>query len=151
MDSLTAKQRFLSDIRSSFGYGGLNCSLSDRDLADFHNFLEKDFDFTERSKLGVQCVGRQMTGEKLANIWVLNPEVHINSQGERVSVDDSEYVWQPIGGPCIETAYGKNVSKIDIRSTVQLPLESTESLSNLLTSLKVVLKHNFIPGIIPLV
>lgn len=148
MESLLAKQRFLSDIRSTFGYGGLNCSLSDRDLSDYHNFLERDFNFTEagRSKVGVRYVGRQMTGKELKNIWVLNPDVHINSKGERVSLPDSEYMWQPIGGPCIETVYGKNSNKIDIRSTIQLPLESTESLSNLLTSLKLVLKHNFIPG-----
>ena len=148
MDSLITKQRFLSDIRSTFGYGGLNCSLSDRDLADYHNFLERDFNFTGagKSKLGVRCVGRQMTGNELKNIWVLNPEVHINNKGEHVPLTDSDYVWQPIGGPCIETLYGKNTNKIDIRSTVKLPLDSSESLSNLLTAMKAVLKHNFIPG-----
>ena len=99
LESLVTKQRFLSDIRSTFGYGGLNCSLSDRDLADYHNFLERDFNFSEagRTKLGVRCVGRQMSGKELKNIWVLNPQVHINSQGVIISLADSEYMWQPIG------------------------------------------------------
>ena len=44
MESIQMKQRFLQEIRSTFDYGGLNCSLSERDLSDFHNFLENDFD-----------------------------------------------------------------------------------------------------------
>jgi hypothetical protein len=145
------KQRFLKEIRSTFGYGGLNCSLSDRDLSDFHNFLENDFDCTlpGNSKQGVLCVGRQMKGKEIGNIWVLNPEVHINDKGERIPLASSEYRWQPIGGPCIETSFGKSSSKVDIQSTVTLPLESKESLSDLLTALKDVLKHNFMPGTVP--
>jgi hypothetical protein len=152
MDSLYIKQRFLGEIRTTFGFGGLNCSLADRDLSDFHNFLEKDFPFHEpgRTRLGATCVGRQFKrdGLELAGIWVLNPELHIDTEGNQVNTELSEYVWQPVGGPCIENSYSKNNHyKVDIRSTICLPLESHESLNNLLMKMKPVLKHNFIAGI----
>lgn len=89
-------------------------------------------------------MGRQYyhDGSGLANIWVLNPEVHIDSEGNQVNHEASEYVWQPIGGPCIEISYGKNSSKVDIHSTVSLPLESHLCLNKLLLQMKLVLKHN---------
>ena len=148
MVSLYMKQRFLTEVRSTFGFGGLNCSLTDRDLSDFHNFLEKDFPYTEpgRTKQGVNCVGRQVKGEDLQSIWILNPSVHIDGKGALVPLEESNYVWQPIGGPCIETCYSKTSTKMDLRSTITLPLESKQSLNNLLTTMKTVLKHNFVPG-----
>ena len=149
MESLYVKQRFLSEIRTTFGLGGLNCSLTDRELSEFHNFLEKDFPYGDsgKTKLGVTCVGRQRGKEdSLANIWVLSPSVHIDEMGKQVDLSHSNYVWQPIGGPCIETCYGKTSKKVDIQSTVTLPLESRQSLNNLLTKMKSVLRHNFIPG-----
>ena len=142
---------YVSEIRTTYGFGGLNCSLTDRDLSDFHNFLEKDFPFNEpgRTKLGATCIGRQFKHDnmELADIWVLNPELHIDAEGNQVNTELSEYVWQPIGGPCIESSYTKNNYKINIRSTVTLPLESHQSLCNLLSKMKCVLKHNFVAGI----
>lgn len=144
MDSLYIKERFMNEIRTTYGFGGLNCSLTDRNLSDFHNYLEKSFPFDDpgRTKLGVRCVEKQSSGE----MWVLNPEVHIDSEGRLIDCELSNYVWQPIGGPCIENSYTKNTYKVDIRSTITLPLESKQSLSDLLKKMKDVLKHNFIAG-----
>ncbi len=64
MDSLQFKQRLLSEIRQTFGYGGLNCSFSERELSDFHNYLEKSFPYDDvgRVKTGEDCVGKQQDG-----------------------------------------------------------------------------------------
>lgn len=150
MESLFIKQRFLNEIRTTFGFGGLNCSLNDRELADFHNYIEKDFPFNEpgKTKRGVTCVGRQLKecGIEPDNIWVLNPSLHVDEEGKKVELSVSNYVWQPIGGPCMENTYNKTAVKVDIRSTIKEPMESHQSLSNLLLKMKAVLKHNFIPG-----
>ena len=102
--------------------------------SDFHNFLEKSFDFNEtgRVKIGAICVGRQPTNSHdLADtIWVLNESVHINGNGELVELENSKYVWPGIGGPCIETMFGKGQST-DIKSSIFLPLESKNSLKKL--------------------
>ena len=100
-----------------------------------------------RTKRGVSCVGRQIRVDGgLDNIWILNP----NERGEQIPLESSPYnnMWQPIGGPCIETGHGKgsNCGKIDIRSTVMLPLESKIALKCLLGNMKCILKHNFIAG-----
>lgn len=65
MESLFIKQKFMTELRTTFGFGGLNCSFSDQDLSDFHNYLEKDFQYSDpgKTKCGVRSVGRQMNGE----------------------------------------------------------------------------------------
>ena len=81
MESLQFKQRFLTEIRKTFGYGGLNCSLSERELSDFHNHLEKSFPYEEpgRVKKGANCIGRQQNTEPVSTkIWILNEKVQID-------------------------------------------------------------------------
>ncbi len=77
--------------------------------------------------------------------WVLNEDVQIDANGVQIPLDNSSYVWQPIGGPCIETIYAKNSTCIDIRSKIKTPL-STTSLNELLAIMMKAFKHNFIPG-----
>ena len=79
-------------------------------------------------------------------MWILNDKVQIDENGQQIPLSQSKYAWQPVGGPCIETVYGKNSTKVDIRSTVHLPLESKDALNDLLTLMKAVLEHNFIAG-----
>ena len=70
------KQRFIGEIRATFGSGGLVCSFSERELADFHNYLERSFAFSDAGKVkkGVMCVGKQPA----THTWVLNEAVQIN-------------------------------------------------------------------------
>lgn len=112
----------MSELRSTFGSGGFVCSLSERELADFHNFLERSFPFTFAGKVkkGVTCVGRQPE----TSTWVLNESVQIGEDGNLVPCDSSQYSWTPIGGPCIEVVHGKSRSAIDIKSEILTPLES---------------------------
>ena len=48
------------EIRTTFGAGGFVCSFSDKELAEFHHFLERDFPFKDpcKVKTGVTCAGR---------------------------------------------------------------------------------------------
>lgn len=119
------------------------CFFSERELSDFHNFLERSFPFNDSSRVkkGVCCVGRQPQ----TNIWALNENVQIDEDGTQ---SDSPFVWTPIGGPCIELMYGKSgTTSIDIRSHILTPLESSTPLHELLTWMQVTLKHNFVAGI----
>lgn len=38
----------------TFGAGGFLCSLSDKELAEFHHFLEKDFHFENPAESSMQ-------------------------------------------------------------------------------------------------
>lgn len=143
MESLQFKQRFLSEIRQTFDYGGLNCSFTERELSDFHNYLEKGFPYNEpgRVKKGANCLGKQLN----ANVWVLNESTQIDENGTLIPLENSQFVWQPIGGPCIETMYAKSSTRIDIKSIITTPL-STLPLGKLLDIMTSTFKHNFIPG-----
>ena len=140
------KQRFIGEIRTTFGSGGFVCSFSERELADFHNYLERSFPFSDAGKVkkGVTCVGKQPATQ----IWVFNEAVQINEDGNLLQPGSSQFAWTPIGGPCIELVYGRSGSAgtIDIKSEIMTPLESHEPLYNLLTSMQETLKHNFIAG-----
>ena len=136
----------MSELRSTFGSGGFVCSFSERELADFHNYLERGFPFSDANKVkkGVTCVGRQPA----TSTWVLNETVQVNEDGELLQHGRSEFSWTPIGGPCIQLVYGKGGSAgtIDIKSKITTPLQSRQPLLNLLTTMQATLKHNFIAG-----
>ena len=146
MESLQFKQQFLKEIRKTFNYGGLNCSFTERELSDFHNFLEKDFPYDEpgRVKKGVACVGRQGSSSS-SSVWVLNEEIQIDENGELFSLQSSDYVWLPIGGPCIELLYARANNQVDLRSTIETPL-SVDPLRELVQGMRKTFKHNFIPS-----
>ena len=139
------KQAFLKDIRVSFGCGGFVCSLSEKDLGDFHHYLERGFplNFDEPSKVkkGVQSVGEQTN-----DIWVLNEDTHINSEGQLIALDESQFSWQPIiGGPCTE-GFGKRnvVGQISLHCDILKPLDYTHCIPKLLRCMQEVFRHNFI-------
>ena len=68
-ESPIIKQNFLKQIRSTFGAGGFVCYLTEKELSEFHQHLERNFPFQhqDRVKKGVitlcretarhQCVG----------------------------------------------------------------------------------------------
>ena len=143
------KQRFLSEIRTTYRSGGFTCAFTERELTEFHNFLEKSFTFSDEGKVkqGVFCVGKQPANDGEETIWILNSEVHIDHHGTIVPVESSKYAWQPIGGPHIELSAGRNVPvTIDLCSEISLPLESKNPLHKLLSMMSTVLKHNFVAG-----
>ena len=143
-ESLTFRQNFLKEVRSTYGAGGFVCSFSDKELSEFQHFLESKFPFTEvnRVKQGIICAGKQ-TGD---NVWMMNKHLQIDEDGKQIPESDAKYAWQPIGGPCIELAgKGNSLGTIDLQSPIHLPL-SSKPLHKLLKCMQPVFKHNFVPG-----
>ena len=117
------------------------CSLSEKELAEFHHYLEKDFPFDDplKVKTGISYAGKQSGG-----VWVLNSHLHISEDGVEIHEGLSKFAWQPIGGPCIEVLSKSSV--IDLQCDILLPLKSAEPLQKLLVVMKTLFKHNFIPS-----
>ena len=127
----------------TFGAGGFLCSLSNKELAEFHHFLEKDFPFQEpgRVKHAIICAGRQPEGG-----WMLNRHLIIDGNGVQIPEASAMFAWPPIGGPCMELA-GKGQRSIDLQCDISLPLQSSPCLSDLLKLMQKIFKHNFISSI----
>ena len=143
-ESLQMKHTFLKEIRQTFGSGGFVCSFNEKELAEFHHFLECGFLFNNPSKVkkGIQWVGNQDGA-----LWLLNQSVHINANGDLIPVDQSPYSWQPIGGPTIELMGKSNTAgKFSLECDIQVPLESSSCLHNLLQRMQPVFKHNYMAG-----
>ena len=123
----------------TFGAGGFICSFSDKELAEFHHFLEKGFPFSDPKKVkrGVTYAGKQREG-----VCVLNKHLFVDENGLEIS----KLAWPPIGGPSIELANKGQHSAIDLQCDINLPLESSAPLYNLLQVMQKIFKHNFIPS-----
>ena len=119
------------------------CSLSDKELAEFHNFLEKNFPYNDpkRVKRGVVCAGKQPE-----SVWALNKHLFVDENGVEIPEESAKLAWPPIGGPCIELAGKIQHSTIDLQSQINRPLESAAPLHNLVQVMRKILKHNFIPS-----
>ena len=93
---LLLQQNSLKEIKMIFGAGGFLCSLSDKELAEFHHFLEKVFPFQEpnRVKHAIICAVRQPEG-----VWVLNRHLIIDGNGVQIPEASTMFAWPPIGGP----------------------------------------------------
>ena len=122
------------------------CSLSDKEVSEFQQHLEKNFAFNDPTKVkkGLLCAGKQ-PGD---NVWVINRSLHINEDGIQIPESESKWIWQPIGGPCIDfSSKNKNMpyTVINLQSDIKLPLQSVKPLNDLLELMKKVFKHNFIP------
>ena len=107
------------------------CSLSDKELAEFHNFLEKNFPYNDpkRVKRGVVCAGKQPE-----SVWALNKHLFVDENGVEIPEESAKLAWPPIGGPCIELAGKIQHSTIDLQSQINRPLESVAPLHNLVSS-----------------
>lgn len=119
--------------RNSSG-GGLMCSFTDKELSEFIQ-AKKRIHGTLEIKHAVAYVGKQANG-----YWVLNSELTVNEDGDRVSCEDSPYIW--LG--CMHD--GRAIAKATDAVTVSLPL-STENIAPLLSQLRDILHHNFYPGV----
>ena len=60
-ESPIIKQNFLKQIRSTFGAGGFVCYLTEKELSEFHQHLERNFPFQhqDRVKKGVITLCRE--------------------------------------------------------------------------------------------
>ena len=124
-------------LNDSFPTAGLTCSMQDHQLSEYLQIRKRN---TSRlpEKLAVRIVGQQDR-----NIWVFGPNCHINSDGILVNLDESSYVW-------ISHLYsGPGVAPHQSACNVMLPLDA-KALPSLITTLKDVMQHNFIPSLLAL-
>lgn len=127
----------------TFGAGGFMCSFSDKELAEFHHFLEKEFPFQEstKTKRGIMYAGKQPEG-----VWALNNHVYVDENGTEKLAKCVKLAWPPIGGPCIELTGKNQHCALDLQSAITLPLQSAAPVQNLLHAMRKIFKHNFLPS-----
>ena len=113
----------------SFHEGGLTCSFTDYQLAEF---------IQQKLRRAVEMIGQQKNGK-----WVLGPEVYIHTNGDLIEPNQVKYMW--IG----HLYMGPKIASQSTACPVELPL-STEPLRDLLEHLRVTIKHSFFPAVLPL-
>ena len=125
---------FMRMINESFP-GGLTCSFQDAQLSEFIQIKRRRVTHMPEKRV-VSVVGPQDE-----NLWVLGPDVHIDSQGKSLSPEESNYIW-------ISDMYcGPGVAPKSSACSIQLLL-TTGSMVELINLLQDVMKHNFLPTLL---
>lgn len=136
-DSTMKKTDFMKMINESFPTGGLTCSFQDQQLSEFIQAKRRLATHIPTKKV-VKTVGPQN-----ADLWVLGPDIIINSEGRSVSSEESEFIW-------ISNLYnGPGVALNTSACLVRTPLQ-TEPLIQLFEILETIMMHNFFPSIFTL-
>lgn len=126
---------FMRMINESFPTGGLTCSFQDHQLSEFIQIKRRTVTHMPEKRV-VSVVGPQDD-----DLWVLGPDVHIDSQGQSINPEESSYIW-------ISDMYsGPGVAPKSSACTIQLPL-TTGSLVLLMDLLRETMKHNFLPAVL---
>ena len=125
---------FMKMINESFPTGGLTCSFQDHQLSEFIQIKRRKAAQVPM-KLAVQDVGPQDE-----DLWVLGPNVHINSQGESINPTESKYIW--IGHLYKGLGVAPDTSACDIT----LPL-TCQPLVDLMEMFKSIMKHNYFASV----
>ena len=128
--SVSRKDRFINQINFSFGSGGMDTWLSDRELSEFLNFLKSHAPSLPRKKAAT-LVGQQPG----TNVWVFGNDLIFNDEGDEVA--DAGYVW--LNQSQLEDSA---IPSDDLLPRVSFPL-STKPLTRLNALLKVCSKHNY--------
>ncbi len=125
--------------------GGYVCILSDKELSEFQQHLERSFNFDDptRIKKGIICARKKPR----IGVWVMNNHVLMidkNCNLTSACFSGSWLIW----GPCIEMIRNNSGNgSAPLKSWIKLPLEFSQMLKNLLGGqMHEELKHNFIPS-----
>ena len=125
---------FMKMLNSSFPGGGLTCSFQDYQLSEFIQIKKRNTRELP-TKRAVSIIGPQNS-----QLWVLGPNVHIDSDGNIVDPEESQYIW-------VSDLYtGPGVADGMSTCYISLPL-TTEPLGLLLNQLMHITKHNFFPSL----
>ena len=130
--STNGKQDFVRELSLSYR---LHCSLSDKELSEFIQEKKRNSGHLP-IKYAVTHVGIQKDGT-----WVLGADTCINSLGQKISLEDSSYVW--IG----DIYQGIGVAAESQQCKIAQPL-ATNPLSELIALLENCLEHNFSPCVL---
>ena len=135
MESTNKKSDFMKCLNFSYRTACLQCSLSDKDVSEYVQFLKRE-SLNLPKKYAIHRVGQQID-----NTWVFSRNVHISSSGVRIPTENSSFVW--IGDVFI----GPGIASQKDECSISLPL-SSDPLNHLLRKLQEVLKHNFMPCVL---
>ena len=136
-NSTMRKTDFMKMINASFPAGGLTCSFQDQQLSEYIQIKYRSAGPLPVKK-AVQHVGKQDQ-----SLWVMGPNVHIDSLGNLIDKNNSPYVW--IG----HLYSGPGVAPQATACNINLPL-SVEPLSLMLEGLKQIMQHNYYPSLMVL-
>lgn len=115
----------------------MTCSLSDKELTEFFQYLRR-LSTTCLRKMGAVLIARQPKSEE----WIVTPSLNIDSIGNISS--NMSYVWL---GHLLSDDDSKGITVKVICPSPQLPL-STEGIHPLINAMKTCLKHNFLSGLL---
>ena len=138
MEAINNKIKFISQINFSFGSGGMICGFDNNQLVEYFQHLQRSHPEQLPVKQGVLSTGMQPDGS-----CILNGDTFISPEGLLMKPKDSEYVW--VDKECI--CDNEKIRTIDISPTIVTPLSVTP-LAELISTLEIILKHNFLPGLI---
>lgn len=139
IESASCKSKFMLQINSSFGSGGMSLALNEVHFAAFIQYLKSQQVASKRkaaSTIGIQPCMKE---------WVLGKNLIIDENGVLISAQQPTYIW--LDRDMLGDA-GYNVPAQDIVPTIKTPL-STTHLKELLQLMNV-LKHNYISGLLVL-
>lgn len=124
----------MSQINYSFGSGGMTCGLDNVQLIEYFQHLQRTTQPLPIKK-AVLCTGMQPNGS-----CILNEKIFISPDGALIDPEESSYVWLNK-----DFVYDSDkIKSTDISPTIPVPL-SIDPLAELITTLEVLCKHNFLP------
>lgn len=138
MEAINNKIKFINQINYSFGSGGMTCGFDNNQLVEYFQHLLRCKPERLPVKQGVLSTGIQPDGS-----CILNGSTFISSEGVLMNPNDSPYIW--VDKECICDA--EKIRTADISPRVVTPLSVTP-LADLIATLEIILKHNFLPGLI---
>lgn len=125
-------------LNDSYPTAGLTCSMQDHQLSEYLQIKKRN-----AGKLPEKVAVRNVGQQEDRKTWVFSPDCHISSDGTLIDNSTSPYVW-------ISHLYaGPGVAPRDSACNIELPL-SKDPLIELMTKLKDVMRHNFVPSLLVL-
>lgn len=134
-DALNNKVKFMSQLNYSFGSGGMTCGLDNVQLVEYFQHLQRTNSEPLPIKKAVLCTGMQPNGS-----CIVNEKLFISAEGILIDPKESPYVWLNK-----DFVYdGDKIKCADISPMIPVPL-SINPLAELITTLEIICKHNFLP------
>lgn len=123
-------------LNSSYKLACLQCSFTDKELAEFIQFKKTNVDV--QRKKAVKQIGLQPDGS-----WVMAGNVYLSAAGNSIDVASSQHVW------ISDLFHGPGIPLASEQCSIELPL-STDPLNALMNALLSHMKHNFMPAVLTL-
>lgn len=128
-------------LSMSFGSGGLMCTFSDKEIAEYKRYKKAAFHYanTNGIKKAVSVIGRQPN----SNVYMLGPNAIFDSNGNVIWRDECDVVWVS------DIVSGEGVASYSLVCDVLTPM-SNAALRELFEVLPKVFKHNTAPAMLML-